>query len=132
MYFVLCCEMLFVLFIIYYTIEEALEVNFRFIFLDNLFRFISKIVNMKLAYFKSVMNCLDLIVIIFSYICMAFNVYRQVQVNKLLDKLLTKEGRQYNDFTFLCYWQYQFNIMISATIFLYEYSKDHIYSFISF
>ena len=49
---------------------------------------------------------------------MSFNIYRQVQVNNLLDKLLVKQTKQYNDFTFLCYWQYQFNNLISATIFL--------------
>lgn len=73
---------------------------------------------MKFAYFKSVMNCLDLIVIVLAYVCMSFNIYRQVQVNNLLDSLLVKENRQYNDFSFLCYWQYQFNIVLSATIFL--------------
>ena len=73
---------------------------------------------MKRAYFKSVMNCLDLIVIILSYVCISFNIYRQVQVDNLLDKLLEKQARQFNDFTFLCYWQYQFNNLISATIFL--------------
>ena len=31
-YFVLVCEIIFLLFIIYYTIEEALEVNFSFYF----------------------------------------------------------------------------------------------------
>ena len=73
---------------------------------------------MKRAYFKSVMNCLDLIVIILSYVGISFNIYRQVQVDNLLDKLLEKQTRQFNDFTFLCYWQYQFNNLISATIFL--------------
>ena len=64
------------------------------------------------------MNCLDLIVIILSYVCMAFNIYRQVQVNNLLDELLQTQNGQFSDFTFLCYWQYQFNNIISATIFL--------------
>jgi hypothetical protein len=72
----------------------------------------------KGAYFKSVMNCLDVIVIVLSYICMSFNIYRQVQVDNLLDKLLEKQNRQFNDFTHLCYWQHQFNNIISATIFL--------------
>jgi hypothetical protein len=72
----------------------------------------------KSAYFKSVMNCLDLIVIVLSYVCMSFNIYRQVQVNNLLDQLLDNQEKQYNDFSFLCYWQYQFNNLISATIFL--------------
>ncbi|CAF3951966.1 unnamed protein product [Rotaria sp. Silwood2] len=111
-YFVLACEMIFLLFIVYYTIEEVLE-----------------IINMKSVYFTSVMNCLDLIVIILSYICMSFNVYRQVQVNNLLDKLLVKQTRQYSDFTFLCYWQYQFNNVISATIFL---AWIKIFKYISF
>ncbi|CAF2097381.1 unnamed protein product [Rotaria magnacalcarata] len=100
-YFVLSCEIIFLLFIVYYTIEETLE-----------------IVVMKSAYFTSTMNCLDLIVIALSYICMAFNIYRQVQVNNLLDKLLEKQTRQYNDFSFLCYWQYQFNNVVSTTLFL--------------
>ena len=82
------------------------------------FYIILKIVVMKSAYFTSVMNCLDLIVIVLSYICMAFNIYRQVQVNNLLDKLLEKQTRQYNDFSFLCYWQYQFNNVVSTTLFL--------------
>lgn len=73
---------------------------------------------MKRAYFKSVMNCLDLIVIILSYISIVFNIYRQVQVDSLLDQLLNKQSGQHNDFTFLCYWQYQFNNILSATIFL--------------
>lgn len=73
---------------------------------------------MKGEYFKSVMNCLDLIVIILSYISMSFNIYRQVQVNNLLDQLLSKQTGEHNDFTFLCYWQYQFNNILSATIFL--------------
>ncbi|CAF3530095.1 unnamed protein product [Rotaria sordida] len=111
-YFVLSCEVIFLFFIIYYTIEEVLEV-----------------INMKSAYFKSVMNCLDMIVIILSYICMSFNIYRQVQVNNLLDQLLEKQTRQYSDFTFLCYWQYQFNNVISATIFL---AWIKIFKYISF
>ena len=64
------------------------------------------------------MNCLDLIIIVLSYVCMSFNIYRQVQVNNLLDDLIEKEGRQFSDFTHLCYWTYQFNIVLSATVFL--------------
>ncbi|CAF3528019.1 unnamed protein product [Rotaria sp. Silwood1] len=100
-YFVLGCEILFILFIIYYTIEEILEIR-----------------NLKFKYFKSIMNCLDIVIIILSYVCIAFNIYRQVQVDSLLDTLLQNDIDKYNDFTFLCYWQYQFNIIISITIFL--------------
>ncbi|CAF1423747.1 unnamed protein product [Adineta steineri] len=111
-YFVLSCEVLLLLFVVYYTIEEILE-----------------IVSVKYAYFKSVMNCMDLIVIILSYVCMSFNIYRQVQVNSLLDQLLVKQTRQFSDFTFLCYWQYQFNNLISTTIFL---AWIKIFKYISF
>jgi len=64
------------------------------------------------------MNCLDIIIILLSYVCVAFNIYRQVQVDSLLDSLINRDDTQYNDFSFLCYWQYQFNIIISVTIFL--------------
>ena len=64
------------------------------------------------------MNCLDVLILALSYTCVVFNVYRQIQVNTLLDDLLDNDIGQYNDFTFLCYWQYQFNIIISITIFL--------------
>lgn len=116
-YFVLCSEFLFVLFIIYYTIEEGLEVNPILIFIPSLHS-IFQIAAMKGEYFKSVMNCLDLIVIVLSYISMSFNIYRQVQVNNLLDQLLTDDSTDHDDFSFLCYWQYQFNNILSATIFL--------------
>lgn len=64
------------------------------------------------------MNCLDIIIILLSVICIVFNIYRQVQVDNLLDFLLEQKATRYNDFTFLGYWQYQFNIIISVTIFL--------------
>ncbi|UJR28851.1 hypothetical protein I4U23_010075 [Adineta vaga] len=100
-YFVLGCEILFVIFILYYTIEEILEIR-----------------NCKFSYFKSLMNCLDIIIILLSYVCIIFNIYRQIQVDSLLDTLIQSDKREYNDFSFLCYWQYQFNIIISITIFL--------------
>lgn len=64
------------------------------------------------------MNCLDVIIILLSYVCIIFNIYRQVQVDSLLSSLLKQQDDQYNDFTFLCYWQYQFNVIISITLFL--------------
>ena len=64
------------------------------------------------------MNCLDIVIIMLSYICIVFNIYRQVQVDTLLDTLIGQKSSKYNDFTFLCYWQYQFNITVSVAIFL--------------
>ena len=75
------------------------------------------------------MNCLDIVIILLSYVCIAFNIYRQFQVDNLLDQLLEQDVDKYNDFTFLCYWQYQFNIIISVTIFL---SWIKVFKYISF
>ena len=46
-YFVLACEGIFVLFILYYTVEEILEIKVH-----------------RLKYFKSVWNCLDVLIIL--------------------------------------------------------------------
>jgi hypothetical protein len=75
------------------------------------------------------MNCLDIVIILLSYVCIIFNIYRQIQVDSLLDTLIDGKTNQYSDFTFLCYWQYQFNIIISVTIFL---SWIKIFKYISF
>ncbi len=64
------------------------------------------------------MNCLDIVIILLSYVCIVFNIYRQFQVDSLLGTLLQSQPNEYNDFTFLCYWQYQFNIIIGITLFL--------------
>lgn len=64
------------------------------------------------------MNCLDIVIILLAYVCISFNIYRQVQVDSLLDSLINRDDTEYNDFSFLCYWQYQFNIVVSITIFL--------------
>ncbi len=74
------------------------------------------------------MNCLDIVIILLSYVCIIFNIYRQIQVDTLLDTLLLQPSA-YNDFTFLSYWQYQFNIIISITIFL---SWIKVFKYISF
>jgi hypothetical protein len=75
------------------------------------------------------MNCLDIIILMLAYVCISFNIYRQVQVDNLLDSLLGKDAKSYSDFTFLCYWQYQFNIITSITIFL---SWIKVFKYISF
>ena len=99
-YTVLACECLFALFILYYTIEEGIEIS-----------------RMKCSYFKSFWNILDILVIILSYICLGFNVYRTLAVSKLLDSLLA-EPNEFADFEFLSYWQVGFNSAIAVTVFL--------------
>jgi len=70
-----------------------------------------------LEYFKSVWNVLDVLIILVSYVCIAFNVYRQVKVAQLLEDLL-KSQDIFADFEFLSYWQTQFNNVIAFTVFL--------------
>ncbi|CAF3336661.1 unnamed protein product [Rotaria socialis] len=99
-YFVLACEILFIIFTVYYTVEEVLE-----------------IMRFKLYYFKTIWNILDVVIILISYICIAFNIYRQVEVGQLLDELL-RDQNTFADFAFLTYWQTQFNNIIAFTVFL--------------
>ncbi|CAF2049019.1 unnamed protein product [Rotaria magnacalcarata] len=99
-YFVLACEILFIIFTVYYTVEETLE-----------------IMRFKLHYFKTIWNILDIVIISISYICIAFNIYRQVEVGRLLDELL-RDQNTFADFEFLTYWQTQFNNIIAFAIFL--------------
>ncbi|CAF4587465.1 unnamed protein product [Rotaria sp. Silwood1] len=99
-YFVLACEVLFVIFTVYYTVEEILEIA-RF----------------KFGYFKTIWNILDVVIILISYVCIAFNIYRQIKVGQILDELL-KDQKTFADFEFLTYWQTQFNNIIAFTVFL--------------
>ena len=56
-------------------------------------------------------------IILISYVCVIFNVYRQIKVGQLLDGLL-KDQQGFADFEFLSYWQTQFNNIIAFTVFL--------------
>ncbi len=69
-------------------------------------------------YFKSIWNVLDVLIILVSYICIAFNVYRQIKVAQILDQLLQNRENTFSDFEFLTYWQTQFNNIIAFTVFL--------------
>jgi len=99
-YFVMACEGIFVLFILYYLIEESIEIKKH-----------------KFNYFKSFWNILDILVIIISIVCIAFNIYRTMAVGKKLDQLLAYPNA-FPDFEFLSYWQVQFNSAIAITVFM--------------
>lgn len=99
-YFVLACEILFVVFTLYYTVEEALEIR-----------------HYRWRYFKSIWNTLDVLIILISYVCIAFNIYRQYKVGKILDELL-QDQKTFADFEFLTYWQIQFNNVVAFAVFL--------------
>lgn len=99
-YFVMACEGIFVLFILYYMVEESIEIKKH-----------------KFGYFKSFWNILDIMVIIISIVCIAFNIYRTMAVSRKLDDLLSHPF-MFPDFEFLSYWQVQFNSAIAITVFM--------------
>ncbi len=99
-YFVLACEIIFGLFIIYYTIEEAIEIGIH-----------------KLKYFKEVWNCLDVLVLLICYLCLIFNIYRIVKVNEILDTLLANE-ETFPEFDALAGYQKLFDNAIAVTAYL--------------
>ena len=125
-YFILGCEMVFCVFILYYIVEEILELRIH-----------------KFSYLKSIWNILDILVIlvrkespsliqicsfcgfscsevIFSFqlaiVAIIFNVFRTVKVDNLLGKLLKKPDI-YADFEFLAFWQMQYNNMNAVNLF---------------
>ncbi|XP_045214865.1 polycystic kidney disease 2-like 1 protein isoform X3 [Mercenaria mercenaria] len=110
-YFIMACEFILCLFILYYMVEEAIEIKKH-----------------KFSYFKSVWNILDILVIVIALVCVAFNVYRTLKVDELLQELLDKPD-QYADFEFLSYGQTQFDNAIAIAVFL---AWIKIFKYISF
>lgn len=110
-YFVMACECIFALFIIYYMIEEFLEIKKH-----------------RMAYFKSFWNILDIIVILLAICCIVFNIYRSFAVINKLEDLLSRP-EQYPDFEFLSYWQVVFNSAIAIMVF---FAWVKVFKYISF
>ncbi|XP_062286585.1 polycystin-2-like protein 1 [Scomber scombrus] len=110
-YFILGCEMVFCLFILYYVVEEILELRIH-----------------KFAYFKSIWNILDIVVIMLAIVAIIFNIFRTVKVDNLLGKLLQKPGI-YADFEFLAFWQTQYNNMNAVNLF---FAWIKVFKYISF
>ncbi|GAA6232563.1 polycystic kidney disease 2-like 1 protein [Lates japonicus] len=110
-YFILGCEMVFCLFILYYIVEEILELRIH-----------------KCSYFKSIWNILDIVVIMLAIVAIIFNIFRTVKVDKLLGKLL-EQPDIYADFEFLAFWQTQYNNMNAVNLF---FAWIKIFKYISF
>jgi polycystin 2 len=98
-HFVMACEGLFFLFLIYYTIEEIIEIKKH-----------------KLQYFKSFWNILDVVVLLLGYIAVLFHLYRTVVVGNLLEGLLDNP-KQYANFDNIGFWQTQFNNNVAIAVF---------------
>lgn len=98
-YLIMGCEFIFTLFILYYIVEEVLEIKSN-----------------RTSYFKSVWNILDILVILISTVCIGFSIYRTVMVNKLLAGLLEKPD-EFADFGRLGFYQTQFNNAVALAVF---------------
>lgn len=98
-FFVLGCEALFCVFILYYLVEEFLEIK-----------------KLKLTYLKEFWNILDLLVLAISICCIIFNVYRTMVVNSMLEGILSNPNVFIN-FEFLSWAQDIFNSAMAIMVF---------------
>ncbi|XP_059821491.1 polycystin-2 [Hypanus sabinus] len=110
-YFLAACEVAFCVFIFYYIVEEFLEIRVH-----------------KLHYFRSVWNCLDILIIVLSLITICINIYRTAVVEELLGEVLENQN-SYANLESLAYWQVQFNNMAAVVVF---FVWIKIFKFISF
>ncbi|KFO75138.1 Polycystin-2, partial [Cuculus canorus] len=98
-FFLAACEMVFCLFVLYYTVEEILEIHIH-----------------RLRYFRSLWNCLDIFIIVLSVAAIGISIYRTSTVDMLLKKLL-EDQNSFPNFEPLAYWQVQFNNIAAVTVF---------------
>lgn len=98
-YFILACEIIFMLFIVYYTVEEVIE-----------FRTIG------LKLYLSWWNLLDGLILLLSYVGFIFHMYRHATIDDKLQKIID-DPTSYAGFDSLAYWQWQFNVMVAVVVF---------------
>ncbi|BFZ03162.1 hypothetical protein BsWGS_06200 [Bradybaena similaris] len=110
-YFIMACEIIFVIFIAYYTIEEIIE-----------------IVVTGLKYFLNLWNVLDVTLVIMSIGCIGFNIYRTSTIEKKLESLL-QDPLKYANFDGLGFWEMRFNNLVAVTVF---FAWVKIFKYISF
>ncbi|XP_008572478.1 PREDICTED: polycystin-2 [Galeopterus variegatus] len=97
-FFLAACEIIFCFFILYYVVEEILEIRIH-----------------KLRYFRSFWNCLDVVIIVLSVVAIGINIYRTTNVDVLLQFL--EDQNTFPNFEHLAYWQIQFNNIAAVTVF---------------
>uniref|UniRef100_A0A2K6P4N1 Polycystin-2-like protein 2 n=1 Tax=Rhinopithecus roxellana TaxID=61622 RepID=A0A2K6P4N1_RHIRO len=110
-YFIASCEITFCIFLFVFTTQE-----------------VKKIKEFKSAYFKSIWNWLELLLLLLCFVAVSFNTYCNVQIFLFLGQLL-KSTEQYSDFYFLACWHIYYNNIIAITIF---FAWIKIFKFISF
>jgi len=62
-------------------------------------------------------NILDVVIVFIAYVCIAFDIYRVIAVNNLIDGLIANSS-QYPDFDSLTYWQSMFDNAMAFLAFL--------------
>ncbi|XP_041837833.1 polycystin-2 isoform X2 [Melanotaenia boesemani] len=98
-YFVGVCEVTFCLFILYYVVEEVLEIHIH-----------------RLHYFKSLWNCLDVLIVVLSVVAVIINITRTAMARNLLKGLL-ENYTAHPSFEPLANLQVQFNNMAAVIVF---------------
>ncbi|CAJ1052439.1 polycystin-2 isoform X1 [Xyrichtys novacula] len=110
-YFVGVCEVAFCLFILYYVVEEVLEINIH-----------------RLHYFKSLWNCLDVLIVLMSVVAIIMSITRTAMVGNLLKGLL-ENHTAHPIFEPLATLQIQFNNLAAVIVF---FSWVKLFKFINF
>ncbi|XP_029996146.1 polycystin-2 isoform X2 [Sphaeramia orbicularis] len=110
-YFVGVCEVAFCLFILYYVVEEVLEIRIH-----------------RLHYFKSLWNCLDVLIVVLSAVAIIMNITRTAMVGNRLKDLL-ENHTAHPSFESLANLQVQFNTVAAVIVFL---SWVKLFKFINF
>uniref|UniRef100_A0A8C9XK35 Polycystin-2 n=1 Tax=Sander lucioperca TaxID=283035 RepID=A0A8C9XK35_SANLU len=98
-YFVGLCEVAFCLFILYYVVEEVLEIRIH-----------------RLHYFKSLWNCLDVLIVVLSVVAIIMNITRTAMVGNRLKGLL-ENHTAHPSFELLANLQVQFNNVAAVIVF---------------
>ncbi|XP_056135698.1 polycystin-2 isoform X2 [Lampris incognitus] len=110
-YFVGMCEVAFCLFILYYVVEEVLEIRIH-----------------RLHYFKSLWNCLDVLIVVLSIVAIVMNITRTSMVSSRLKGLLENHSSHPN-FEPLANLQVKFNNVAAVIVF---FSWVKLFKFINF
>ncbi|CAL1601105.1 unnamed protein product [Knipowitschia caucasica] len=98
-YFVGVCEITFCLFILYYVVEEALEIRIH-----------------RLHYFKSLWNCLDVLIVMLSIVAIIMNITRTAMGGNLF-KILLENHTGHPSFETLANLQVQYNNVAAVIVF---------------
>ncbi|XP_052054362.1 polycystin-2 [Apodemus sylvaticus] len=98
-FFLAACEIIFCFFILYYVVEEILEIRIH-----------------RLNYFRSFWNCLDVVIVVLSIVAMVINIYRTSNAEGLRQFL--EDQNSFPNFEHVAYWQIQFNNIAAVMVFL--------------